>query len=116
MTTTEELGTFPDDSDAWYSYADPGWCSNDPTACYDFYLFGVWIVDGKGYWTTDSGCSCPSPFEDVCSVDDLEEGDFAKIMAAYDDYIEGYGYGEGSPHPEHVADRVVLAKWLVDNL
>lgn len=27
----------------------------------------------KLYWARDSGCSCPSPFEDYESIDDLEE-------------------------------------------
>ena len=109
---TINLGNFPGEGD-WYG-ADPGWCSNDPNANYDFHLFGVWIVDGIAYWTTDSGCSCPSPFEDVKSLDDLVQADYAGIMDAYADYIESYCWGS-DPHPEHVADRVVLAKWLIAN-
>lgn len=40
---------------------------------YDFDMLVVWqrIEDGALFWSTDSGCSCPSPFEDVNSVDDL---------------------------------------------
>lgn len=40
---------------------------------YEFDMLVVWqrIEDGALFWGTDSGCSCPSPFEDVDSVDDL---------------------------------------------
>lgn len=40
---------------------------------YEFDMFVVWQreSDGALFWDTDSGCSCPSPFGDVASVDDL---------------------------------------------
>jgi hypothetical protein len=32
---------------------------------YDFNILCVWKhKNGKLYWAQDSGCSCPSPFED----------------------------------------------------
>lgn len=108
------LPSMPDADDGGYTpwHAEPGWQSQDPNANYDFNIFGVWIVDGKGYWGTDSGCSCPSPWEDVRGVSDLIGGDYHQIMAAYEEYIEGYSWEE-TPHLEHIADRVNLAKWLV---
>lgn len=40
--------------------------------CYSFDLVVVWWhEDGTIYWGTDSGCSCPSPFEDITSLDQL---------------------------------------------
>lgn len=40
---------------------------------YEFNILMVWKgQDGKLYTATDSGCSCPSPFEDYISIDDLE--------------------------------------------
>lgn len=39
---------------------------------YDFDMIVVWRhEDGTIYWAHDSGCSCPSPFEDYCSLSDL---------------------------------------------
>ena|SRR3990167_3902905 len=40
---------------------------------YGFDLTVVWkeVKSGKLYWAHDSGCSCPSPFEDYVSVDML---------------------------------------------
>jgi len=34
--------------------------------CYEFNMLGVWrrLSDGALFWAQDSGCSCPSPFED----------------------------------------------------
>jgi hypothetical protein len=44
---------------------------------YNFDLTVLWR-DGVGrlYWGDDSGCSCPAPFEDVRSLDDLTAGSF----------------------------------------
>jgi hypothetical protein len=41
---------------------------------YDFDMLVVWKdADGTLYYAQDSGCSCPSPFEDYNSVDDLHK-------------------------------------------
>lgn len=54
---------------------------------------------GEYYFASDSGCSCPSPFEDFTSVDMLE-GPFTKnsleyrLMEIVDSVSKGgYGYG-----------------------
>jgi hypothetical protein len=41
---------------------------------YDFDKIVVWKSkdENKFFWAQDSGCSCPSPFEDYHSVDALE--------------------------------------------
>jgi hypothetical protein len=40
---------------------------------YDFDKTVVWKdVDGQLYWAQDSGCSCPSPFENFESVASLD--------------------------------------------
>lgn len=46
---------------------------NDPAACYTFNNLVVWRSNKTGqlYWATDSGCSCPSPFEDHTEIDHL---------------------------------------------
>lgn len=43
---------------------------------YSFNMTAVWRdpQTGQLYWADDSGCSCPSPFEDVRSRADLTAG------------------------------------------
>jgi hypothetical protein len=43
---------------------------------YSFNMTAVWRdpQTGQLYWADDSGCSCPSPFEDSRSRDDLTTG------------------------------------------
>lgn len=42
---------------------------------YGFDMFVVWRdADGNLLYASDAGCSCPSPFEDVTSVDMLTRG------------------------------------------
>lgn len=39
---------------------------------YEFDYTVVWEhKDGRLFWATDSGCSCPSPFEDIAGIPDL---------------------------------------------
>jgi hypothetical protein len=41
---------------------------------YEFDLAVIWRdKDGQLYYAEDSGCSCPSPFEGIRSIDDLEK-------------------------------------------
>lgn len=48
---------------------------NDPEASYSFDDLVVWYhpETNKVYWASDSGCSCPSPFEMYTSIDNLNE-------------------------------------------
>jgi hypothetical protein len=43
--------------------------------CYEFDTLVVWrhVDSGRLYWAHDSGCSCPTPFENYHSIEDLEE-------------------------------------------
>jgi hypothetical protein len=65
---------------------------DDPQASYSFDEFVIWQrkKDGALFYGEDSGCSCPSPFENVKSIADLTpitEGDsfksFERDFAAY---------------------------------
>lgn len=67
--------------------------------CYDFDLTCVWKqARGKFFIASDSGCSCPSPFEDFTKVEDLE-GPFTKaelrkhLLTMVAEY-SGYGYSK----------------------
>lgn len=45
----------------------------DENLSYEFHIIAVWRDSrtNKLYWGEDSGCSCPSPFEDCSSEADL---------------------------------------------
>jgi hypothetical protein len=75
-------------------YSDPGKLgleilgeASDESAYYDFDMFVVWR-DRRGslYYATDSGCSCPSPFEGYKKVSDLTKATAAEIHAALDEW------------------------------
>ena len=38
---------------------------------YQFDIYAVFLIDGRKYWASSSGCSCPVPFEEFTSVDQL---------------------------------------------
>jgi hypothetical protein len=56
---------------------------------YEFDMFVIWEhEDGRVFWGGDSGCSCPTPFEDVNSLDQLEAGTLAEACAVRDEVLE----------------------------
>lgn len=87
---------------------------DDPWACYSFDDLCVWShEDGRVFWATDSGCSCPSPFEDFKSLDDLEEVT-NDTWAEFQEAVIGhcpYDYGnEDVPDPQAADKTQLLAK------
>jgi hypothetical protein len=45
---------------------------DEPGMSYEFHTLCVWQhTSGKLYWAEDSGCSCPTPFENYQNVGDL---------------------------------------------
>lgn len=87
-----------------------GWAS------YDFDMTIVWQdADGKLYWASDSGCSCPTPFEDFQSLEDLETGgSFQCAKAITDRFTE---FSENGWHGEQeVADTGAQVFALLDKL
>lgn len=56
---------------------------DEDDASYSFDLFVVWKHNtGNLYWGTDVGCSCPSPFEDITSLNMLSTGTLDECLAA----------------------------------
>jgi hypothetical protein len=56
----------------------------DDDLSYEFDEFIVWRdAAGAFLWASDSGCSCPAPFEDV-TLQDLGKGTAAHAHAALD--------------------------------
>lgn len=64
---------------------------DDPNACYSFDLLVAWWrrEDGALFYGVDSGCSCPSPFEDVHSVDELTPITL-ETQAEFDEAVDGH--------------------------
>lgn len=53
---------------------------------YQFDMTAVWRdAEGGLYWADDSGCSCPSPFEDFQSIEELTKGTFYELAT----HLEG---------------------------
>ncbi len=65
---------------------------DEPNMSYEYNMFVVWIdrKERKLYYATDSGCSCPSPFEGISSVQELNE---LKNLKAFEDELHGWGDG-----------------------
>lgn len=60
--------------------------------CYSFDTIVVWYreEDNKYYWAQDSGCSCPSPFEDFgCRMSGDETLDSVEIQEVLDKMESG---------------------------
>lgn len=63
---------------------------------YEFDYTVAWVDENKNlYWADDSGCSCPSPFENYTSKNDLRSGSVAAFRRhlierekeSYGDYV-----------------------------
>lgn len=60
---------------------------------YSFDTTEVWIDgEGKLYWASDSGCSCPSPFENYHELSQLETGDEFELAKYLDEQAEVHDY------------------------
>lgn len=75
--------------------------------CYDFDLLRIYLrrADGMLLWATDSGCSCPSPFEDT-RVRELRESTAATLLDTF------MGEWEKEVHYGHPA--AVIRKSIAD--
>lgn len=83
-------------------YYDPDKCGLKKVAeldfssgCYEFDITAVWTYgdEKKFYWADDSGCSCPSPFEDVNSFEQLQSGPFKVLRDHLNARFDREGYG-----------------------
>lgn len=60
----------------------------DEGASYEFDMFVVWKdTNGEFYYATDSGCSCPSPFEWATGLESLTQATKYDIVKEF----EGWG-------------------------
>lgn len=69
---------------------------NDPNASYSFDDFVVWQhTDGRLFYASDSGCSCPSPFEEISGIEDLTElrtSSWNEFQEAVEEHCAQYDY------------------------
>lgn len=79
---------------------------DDPNACYSFDTFVVWerLEDGALLYATDSGCSCPSPFEYVTSIEGLTEvDDSTESWQAFVQALDAWRDGNSSGSEDTIA-------------
>jgi hypothetical protein len=77
--------------------------ADDELADYSFDKFVVWRdQQGRLYYASDSGCSCPSPFEDYKKVSDLTKATVAEIHAALDEWAQS---GQRLPSRRTIGSR-----------
>lgn len=64
----------------------------DADLSYEFDILAFWATqDGVVYSASDSGCSCPTPFEDCTSLEQLERiGSVEQAEAIFESW-NGYG-------------------------
>lgn len=77
---------------------------------WDFDIMAIWTDGSRLYWANDSGCSCPTPFEDYNNLESLSSGDVSACLRAIDDFTEGEHYYHNSSRVRNQATR---AKELV---
>lgn len=64
-----------------YGLTTVGGVNWDAGDAWGFDLTVVWKdAEGKLYWSSDSGCSCPSPFEHIYEVDQLNTGSTQELL------------------------------------
>lgn len=112
------------DKDVYYDPADFGLTIigslDDPQASWSFDMLVVWEhEDGRLFYGQDSGCSCPSPFEDHHSLDDLMEitndswNVFQEAVNSHCNYSDSEYYGNKD---ELAADRTDLLRLVASKL
>lgn len=69
------LGGLSDDREAW-----------------QFDMFDVWYIGDQLYWGADSGCSCPSPYEDFHTLADYCTGSKKECLSAIKEWVNGDPY------------------------
>lgn len=92
---------------------------SDPDASWSFNDLVVWQhVDGRIFYATDSGCSCPTPFEDYNSLEDLTE--VVNTTASWDAFqlaVENHCVPwRDESTDELAADRTDLLRLVADKL
>lgn len=85
----------------------------DDNLSYEFDILAFWSTkDGVVYSASDSGCSCPVPFEDYTSLAELERvGSVKQALCIFDGWNKGYNGNKSDS-----SSKRKLKKWMEDNL
>lgn len=81
-------------------------------ACYQFDMTIAYYqpATGKFFWADDSGCSCPSPFEDYGNLDQFESGTAWQLRNhLLDRYKDQIDPSTGEPCEGHVKGEYMSA-------
>lgn len=82
---------------------------------YGFDMTIVWVdSDGQYYTASDSGCSCPSPFENLSSIEDLEKVTWPEFNDQLNERLDEirarcedwYARGVNEPRAKQMLDRI----------
>ena len=77
------------DQTNWFGLTQVTWVDEQDLS-YEFNEFVVYKNEtGILYWASDSGCSCPSPFEDIHTINDLCNGSKEDCLRALDEWGAG---------------------------
>lgn len=80
---------------------------------YAFTMLVVWKnKDGELFYATDSGCSCPSPFEDLNSEADLTKID-KNHFDAFESEVMSFREEGGSPTADDRMQLIQKVKGLI---
>lgn len=94
---------------------------DQPNMCYEYNTLCFWSTpDGKVYTAQDSGCSCPTPFEDHHDKPTLDEvlntmervGSLEQAENIFDTWNRDY---DGSLYLGHSSRRELVC-WITENL
>jgi len=77
----------------------------DPEACWTFKTLVVWTDGKRLLWATDSGCSCPTPFDDVEPIPATKPEIYRAIDAWVDSVSE---YRDHQTRVEAQRDALIL--------
>lgn len=78
---------------------------HDPDACYSFNDFVAWRhEDGRLFWASDSGCSCPVPFENFGDLESLSTGTADELIADLLAWVESVSAYSSAAREEATAD------------
>lgn len=60
----------------------------DTAGSYEFDMFVVWerTSDRTIWWSSDSGCSCPTPFEDVSELSEITTDTYYNFKLALENH------------------------------
>lgn len=86
------------------------------TGCYEFDYLIVWqdLATERFYYATDSGCSCPCPFENVsCLAELIEIKDIDEAEKAFYSWFKGpYSWDDGKDGCCDTSDIEALVDYI----